>query len=69
MPFDLLNGPAGNLPCAAIHRGFNIAEIGYSPEFAEPVLDDWNNAIKSQGELRKMLEKEIWPRCVVGAMR
>jgi hypothetical protein len=43
-------------------EALTIAEIGLQPtEFAEPLLVAWNSGKKSQGELRKALEKDVWP--------
>lgn len=43
-------------------EALTIAEIGLQPaEFAEPLLAGWNKGKKSHGELRKALEREVWP--------
>ena len=36
------------------------------PGLAEPVLSDWKDGKKSHGELRKVLEREVWPRYDAG---
>lgn len=43
-------------------EALTIAEIGLQPpDFAEPLLSAWKEGKKSHGELRKALEKEVWP--------
>lgn len=43
-------------------EALTIAEIGLQrASFAEPLLAAWKEGKKSHGELRKALEKEIWP--------
>ncbi len=43
-------------------EALTIAEIGLQPpEFAEPLLAAWKDGKKSHGDLRKALEKDIWP--------
>ena len=36
------------------------------PAIAEPLLLDWKNGKKSHGEVRKALERAVWPRYGVG---
>lgn len=48
-------------------EALTIAEIGLqAPEFAEPLLAAWKEGKKSQGELRKALERDVWPAYGVG---
>jgi hypothetical protein len=48
-------------------EALSIAEVALQePAFAEPLLGDWKDGKKSHGELRKSLEKCIWPRYGVG---
>jgi len=43
-------------------EALTIAEIGLQPPaFAEPLLLGWKEGKKSHGELRKALEKDVWP--------
>jgi hypothetical protein len=43
-------------------EALTIAEIGLqAPSFAEPLLLGWKEGKKSHGELRKALEKDVWP--------
>lgn len=43
-------------------EALTIAEIGLqSGEFAEPLLSDWKEGKRSHGDLRKALERTIWP--------
>lgn len=43
-------------------EALTVAEVGLqAPAFAEPLLQGWLKGKKSQGELRKALEAEIWP--------
>ncbi|MGH8278800.1 MAG: hypothetical protein ACRETQ_04445 [Gammaproteobacteria bacterium] len=43
-------------------EALTIAEIGLQlPAFAEPLLSGWKEGKKSHDELRKALEKDIWP--------
>jgi hypothetical protein len=43
-------------------EALTVAEIGLQdPVFAGPLLDGWSAGKKSHGELRKALEREIWP--------
>ena len=40
-----------------------IAELSLQdPSFAEPLLLGWKDGKKTQGEVRKSLERDIWPR-------
>lgn len=48
-------------------EALTVAEIGLQrAEFAEPLLAAWKDGMKSHGELRKALEKDIWPTYGVG---
>ena len=43
-------------------EALTVAEIGLqSWKFAEPLLADWKEGKKSHGELRKALERDVWP--------
>jgi hypothetical protein len=43
-------------------EALTITEIGLQgAEFAEPLLAGWKEGKKSHGELRKALEKNVWP--------
>jgi len=43
-------------------EALTITEIGLQgAEFAEPLLAGWKEGKKSHGELRKALEKDVWP--------
>ena len=43
-------------------EALSIAEVALQgPEFAEPLLAAWKEEKKSQGEIRKSLERDIWP--------
>jgi len=43
-------------------EALTIAEIGLQPaEFAEPLLTAWKEGRKGHGDLRRALEKDIWP--------
>jgi len=43
-------------------EALTVAEIGLqSPQFAEPLLADWKEGKKSHGELRRALERDVWP--------
>jgi len=44
-------------------EALTIAEIGLQPaNFAEPLLSAWKDGKKSHGELRKALERDVWPK-------
>ena len=44
-------------------EALSIAEVALqSPEWAESLLIAWKEKRKSHGEIRKLLEKDIWPR-------
>jgi hypothetical protein len=48
-------------------EALTIAEIGLQDaSFAEPLLRGWKKGKKSHGELRRALEREIWPRYGAG---
>lgn len=48
-------------------EALTIAEIGLQPAaFAEPLLAAWKEGNKSHGELRKALERDVWPSYGVG---
>ena len=48
-------------------EALTIVEIGLQdPSFAEPLIADWKEGRKSQGELRKALEQTVWPRYGLG---
>ena len=43
-------------------EALSIAEVSLQePAFAEPLLADWKSGKKSHGEVRRALEREIWP--------
>ncbi len=43
-------------------EALTVFEIGIQPpDFAVPILSSWNDGNKSHGELRKALEKDVWP--------
>jgi hypothetical protein len=48
-------------------EALSIAEAALQePAIAEPLLLDWKNGKKSHGEVRKALERAVWPRYGVG---
>lgn len=48
-------------------EALTIAEIGLQPStFAEPLLGAWKDGKKSHGDLRKALERAIWPEYGTG---
>ena len=48
-------------------EALSITEISLqTPEFAQPLLEGWKTGKKTQGNLRKTLEVEIWPKYGTG---
>lgn len=48
-------------------EALTVAEIGLqAPQIAEPLLSAWKEGKKSHGELRKALEKNVWPNYGTG---
>lgn len=45
-------------------ESLSVVEIGLQdPDWAGPILEKWNTGRISQGELRQLLEKHVWPLC------
>jgi hypothetical protein len=48
-------------------EALTIVEVGLQPpQFAEPLLFAWKAGKKTQGDLRKALERDVWPSCGKG---